>query len=227
MPDESTRWWWVVPVPVAILLFLAWGVWYWGTHPSLTAPDCAFGNAVCSVAAATWVLAAFALMSFVAATYAVLWTKRLFYVEVRPRLGQAACKKRGTEHPADIDIFVLADGTIIIDGRPVGVDRMTILKDYNARNISFDNLGRTALTDVRVKMYLGNNDLPYEVPLGNILCDRERHVTIYIAKSHGELLVRWDGATQEQRPIPFFAKDRMERAESFFEYGTDEPELPL
>lgn len=208
-------------------MFVGFGLFYWAHHPSTSLATCAYGDSNCSLAAATWSLAAFAFLSFIAAIEAVIWTKNLFFIEVQPRLGQSECKKRGPAHPSDIEIFVMADSAILIDSRPIGFNRATLPREYRSHHVAFTNLGRTALTNVSVKMCLPDQGrADYGVDLGNILRDGEAHVAIYIALNLGRLEVKWDGAAQDGKVIPLYAKSPLD-ADEFYPYGTEELELPL
>ena len=164
----------------------------------------------------------FALLSFLAAMEAVLWTARLFEVEVRPILGQTACS-HGSSHRANKNLFMTDQGQVLLGNIPVGFAAQTAEMNYHEHHVAFTNLGRTALADIKVKVCFEDTQSdywrPYIVSLDNLRCDDEVHVAIYISRALRDVNILWGEATQEGKPISFFAADRISREKHAFYFN--------
>ncbi|MGA8475087.1 MAG: hypothetical protein WB681_08475 [Candidatus Cybelea sp.] len=194
----------------AIVVFFAFGIEYWRHYPGLSWrlwQDCAYGDSSCSMAAATWALGSFALLSFLAAARAVVWTRKLFEIEVQLKLGQTECVNHSELH-INKDIFITRESQVLIGSRPAGFTKDQ-LGEYYDHHAGFTNLGRTALADVGVKVcFVDQNNVRsglYPVKLGSIRCDDEIHVVIYISKFFHDMTVLWGDATEQGQSLSLFA----------------------
>ncbi len=214
---------------LAVFTFLGFGISYWRNYPGLSWQlwqRCAYGDAHCSEAAATWTLASFAVLSFLAAARAVIWTRKLFEIEVQLKLGQSACVDRSESH-INKEIFVTSESQVLLGYRPAGFTRDE-LSSYHEHHVAFTNLGRTALADVGVKLCLvDRNNVhseQYPLHLGSIRCNDEIHVAVYIAKLFHDMKVLWGHATEQGKTLPFFAVDSLSAQPTF---AFPDPQLPL
>lgn len=202
---------------ILLAVFLVFGHYYWASHPGLSAADCAFGDAACSAASATWALAAFALLSFFAATRAVIWTKKAFEIEVQLKLGQSGCSDR-TESHVNKEIFVTSESQVLLGRRPAGFTRNDA-EQYYEHHAAFTNLGRTALADVCVEVCFEDvnkvRSPRWGFHLGSIRCNDEIHVAVYIAKFFEDMQVLWGHATEQGRPLDFYAEDAISIQRSY------------
>lgn len=190
------------------------GRFYWSAHPgSISWQECVYSNAACSTAAGTWALAAFGIFTFAAAYRAVFWAKQAYHVEVDPRLGQSVCAHHGKPgHPADKTIFLTANQQVLFR-RPALLTDEALKKEYVAHPNAFENLGRSALSDVRVKMHIrdaeGAMSGPIDVMVGNIKCDREIHLVVYVSTIFKPVEIMWSSATERGLAIEFFAESSL------------------
>lgn len=210
-----------------VLAFVIYGVSYWHDHPGLTWQQCAYGEPTCSSAAATWALASFAVLSFLAAARAVVWTRKTFEIEVQLQLGQSGCAQHEDSH-INKEIFVTGDSQVLLDGKPVGFTKAD-LSSYHEHHVAFTNLGRSALADVRVHVCFadvrGVKSSNYQLLLGSIRCSDEIHVAIYISDVFSDMKVLWSGATEKNKPLDFFAVDSLTSAGT--RYSLPDPRQPL
>jgi len=164
--------------------------------------ECTYGDAVCSVAAGTWIVGLVALFAFAAACQAVAWSSAMFFIEVEPRLGQSLCPMhRVVDHPFNKEIFLVPqqDSGLVIFRCPLDFDR----SDYYEHHSAFKNLGRTALANVDVYMRLADEkgsgrSAPICVHIGNVLCNDEVHVAFFASRVFEKLTVTWSNASQSR-----------------------------
>ena len=213
----------------AVAVFVGFGVSYWFHYPGLSWQlwqRCAYDDPTCSVAAATWALGTFALCSFLAAGRAVFWTRKLFEIEVQLKLGQSRCVDRSDQHIKK-EVFVTEEGQVLTGSTPAGFSRDDV-QFYWPHHVDFVNLGRTALADVLVKFcFVDQNNVRYPlIPLnlGSIRCDDDIHVAVYIAKRFHDMRVLWGDATEQGRPLRFFAVDALSGETTF---ALPDHQLPL
>jgi hypothetical protein len=170
-----------------------------------------YGKADCSTAAATWFLTLVGLFAFVVGALTVFYASRALNIEIVSRLGQSACSRHDEfDHPADKRIF-LTDAGELLEDIPIGLDEAQIELHYTPWHSAFVNLGRTALAGVQVSMHAtGIADpqwyLRNPVDIGNVRCEHEVHLTIYVAKTLGKCEIAWSGARERGRAIEFYAE---------------------
>jgi hypothetical protein len=197
----------VVAAVCLIALVITNAFAFWHDHPSMTWQTCAFGDAPCSTAAATWSLTLVGLFAFGAAILTVQYAARSFGLETEPTLGQSPCVHYGDHHLADRTLFV-TEGGQLLTRFPVGVTEENVLETYAPPvHVAFENLGRTPLAGVRVALHIECKDGAFTrrviCDIGNIKRDRERHVVIYIDKTLEPFSVAWCDATQRGPAVAF------------------------
>jgi hypothetical protein len=230
--------WWAgaiaISVFVLVVLFvglLLAGDSFWRTHPSLAWNECMFGKADCSGAAGTWFLTFVGLLAFIVGALTVFYASRALGIETASRLGQAVCSHHNHDaHPAD-KCYFLTDSGDVLDELPLGLKEADIADQYTAKHNAFVNLGRTALPVVTVKMHAYGKEkdqdwyIPRIIPIGNVRCEPEVHVTVYAPKSFGSWAVAWSGARMDGQRIEFYPETPF--TDPFFELEWSRPLEPL
>jgi len=195
---------------IVIALFVLGGLAYWHRAPGLTWQECIYGRAECSTAAGTWLLAGVAAFTLPIALATVVWASRAYSREIESRLGQRRCSHHGDNHRADKEIFV-THGQVLLFRRPVGYDPKNAGTEYLDQHNASLNLGRPALASIKVRMHVRNEDGkvldPIDVALGNIRCDDEVHVAIFVWHELHDVEITWSHATERGTSIEFYADD--------------------
>lgn len=174
---------------MAALFFVSVGVGFW-LRTRWSFGDCVFGQPDCSAAAATWTLVFVTTCAFIAAYEAamkagsaLIVSRRALDLETKPVLGQWICTN--DEHRVPRTALFVTDATAS-ETVPSGHDQ----NDFVPLEFDFENLGRNALLEVVVTLYLKYEDEPvepYPLKIGNIATDKDAHVVIYLL---------WDSPTR-------------------------------
>ncbi len=217
---------------LAAIYFLWWnGAEFARFHAVITWQECVYGKPECSTAAATWALGVFGLLTFVAAYGAVVWARRAFRIEVSPILGQSVCARHADPgHPADKVVFLTGEGQIVFRKPALLVER-AVYDEYASYPNAFENLGRSALSAVAVQLHIrdadGNVSDPIAVDVGNIRCDREVHLVVYVSKAFKPVELMWSYATQRGKKIQFFPESALTKTIDYGFRAIEQLDLPL
>jgi hypothetical protein len=174
--------------------------------------ECAFGDAPCSTAAGTWALTLVGGLGFLAAALTVAYARRALGIELEATLGQSPCSHHEEkDHPADKEVFVTTRGQTLRK-IPFGLSRSDLLEYFSTPiHVAFVNLGRTALASVSATMWLESERtkarISYPLYIGNIKCDQEIHVAVYVSRRHAPFKITWHAATERGNKIKFYAED--------------------
>ena len=203
---------------------------FWTKHSSLSWQACVYQDAPCSTAAATWILGAFGFLTFAAAWQTVIWAKRAYNIEIEPKLGQSVCPLQDSEkHPNDKEVFLLSSNQVVFRP-PAGSTKQSISSDFQSYPHAFENLGRSALADVKVLMHIrdrtGKTSEPISVSVGNVKCDQEVHLVLHVSNRFDGVEVMWSGATERDASIGFYPESPL-RKEFEIELDNAQIDLPL
>ena len=182
---------------IVALFFMGLGIGFW-LHTKQSITTCVFGHPDCSTAAATWALLIATACAFIAAyeaamragqaltvsQNALIVSQAALSVETEPALGQWICTCDGHKVPK---VVVFIEDQICSVGKPRKYSQNLFL----AMDYEFENLGRNALRDVTVTLYLRweteNVTQEQTIQLGSIGANRDAHVSVNLL---------WDSATR-------------------------------
>ena len=226
---------WTIALLLCLVVIIATFIWrngtaFWSNHDSLSWQACVYGDAPCSTAAATWMLGAFGLLTFAAAWQTVIWAKRAYNIEIEPKLGQSVCPRQDSEeHPNDKEVFLLSSNQVVFRP-PAGSTKQSVATEFQSYPHAFENLGRSALADVKVFMHIrdrtGKTSDPILVSVGNVKCDQEVHLVLHVWRRFDVVEVMWSEATERGTPIGFFPESPL-RKEVEIELESAQIDLPL
>jgi len=128
-----------------LAFFIAFGVAYWWPVSLVLLARCVYATPDCSLAAATWVLAAITGGALVAAIAA-------FLVEVRPQLTMRRLSVTAPPAQTSVDIFVVADGDNTVDVLVGDKPANALGTEYQIARFRFANVGRSPLLELVVEL---------------------------------------------------------------------------
>ena len=179
------------------------GVIYWSITWNGNAFRCVYGDAVCSLTVATWILVVATSLAFIAAFKAAKEATNAFKIgqvaleterktlrlERTPLLGERPCTLE--DHKAWEEKW-----WIFGDDLERSLEEPKDIKWQKPKRHDFFNLGRSALLNptvgVNVKASIGERQ--YSLSLPGIPTNQDVHVTFYVAESLGivEVTFFWD-----------------------------------
>lgn len=156
---------------------------------------CVYGDAVCSLTVATYILGVVTALAFMAGLYVLGVAVSTFELERSTILSERYCGE--VDHSPHVTVTLKEDLSVSLDEPDEGVRDLCYLPfDYD-----FDNLGRSPIVDAQVSFVCdlpGRKRVKKAVSLRGIKRDGHVHVRVFVWHSHIQLTIRWRDATKEE-----------------------------
>ncbi len=203
---------------LCVTLFIP-GVFYWVQVQNSNFYKCVYGEPVCSLTVATYVLTIVTACAFVAAVKAardagrtLMTTTDTYALETRRAIAERPCFDKG--HVANLTMWLLPNMELT-DRPPFDEKRFS-----EPRHFDFYNLGRVPIIapDISVAFLpsavaasgvaVGEGGKYTSISLGSIPVDGHFHVTLRSHDSLGRVRTKWEAAFSENKGLDFYGAPR-------------------
>jgi hypothetical protein len=173
------------------------------------AATCIFQGTECSLAFATWTLAAVTALAFIAAGVAAVYTGRLVRLEHERMVSIVPCHDAGHVSAPTVSSITITDTGDLSANTPGAKE----LRNYAPVLYEVVNLGRTPLLRLTARCRFQRGALlgtmPCEVTFGNIVQHGVVHVGVYLHTSHpARFVLEFTDLMSKRGPVEIHGTDK-------------------